>query len=370
MVKFELKATSGIVRAGVIKEAGSSIPTPIRVLNSNELEHSKKIGTSKLALPLLPHPVFEITKYLWPDTITTIIRNGAASSGLQNQIDEISSNAGRRITLFHPIFDRSLAMDERISDVLIEMQLQIDLDRIAIFDRYNSNLNQFEERLRKSVKVIENADTAVEPMLILRMDTDERLFAAKLKLLSKFGINTLNLIYASIRENLQNYRNISRVLNDKDIWIHMSELNKKICNNSSLVQIMPVLGIDSYAMKSRPIPIGKFEKKLRLLKRFDAGTFGLLTPNEHKKLYGEDLNCNCFVDDDRNLKEFVETFQGAELLKSALMCHETCASFEEFQQSRPRIIKNDYYDYLRQKKYAYTPLKKLLKIDLNNKSLN
>ena len=45
MFNFKLEAIDGSVRAGVVKEAGYSIPTPMRVLNSNELEHSKKVNT-------------------------------------------------------------------------------------------------------------------------------------------------------------------------------------------------------------------------------------------------------------------------------------------------------------------------------------
>ena len=369
MFNFKLEAIDGSVRAGVVKEAGYSIPTPMRVLNSNELEHSKKVNTSGLARFTAPHPVFEITKYLWPSTVNTFVKNGAASYGFQKQIEDISNKAGQRITLFHPILDRGLDINDRINDVITEMQLQINTDAIAILDRYNSNPLQFEDRLTKSIRSIEKADSPAEPMPILRLDTDDRLFGEKLKILLKHGIKIANLIYAPIKQNFQNYTNVLKHLKEEDIWIHMSELGRTTCKNSSLIHLMPMFGIDSFAMKSRPLPIGKFEKKFKAIKRFDAGTLGHITPDMHKKLYGEDLNCDCFVDDGRTLTSFIDEFNGAELLKSALICHETYSSYEEFRLSRTKIVRKAYYDYLRQKQYAYAPIKKFLNIDLKNKSL-
>ena len=138
---------------------------------------------------------------------------------------------------------------------------------------------------------------------------------------------------------------------------------------SSPAHIMPLFSIDSYGLNYRPLGFGKFEKKQIIVKRFDFGTLGFLEPDEHKEKYGEDLNCNCFIDKGRKFKEILEVYGGAELLSSALTSHEAVASFIEFIRSRKRIIENDYENYLRSKPYMVLPMKKFFGIDLKQKRL-
>lgn len=356
-------------RAGVIKEAGDSILTPTRVLSSKELDNGEKIQGSNLANPVFPHKIFEVTRQLMPWTVDGFVSNGEASLGLQKQIEKISRSAGTRLTLFHPVLDRRLDIQDRVNDVFVEIQLQSDIDAIAVLDRFNSKPALFEERLVRSMGHIEKAGSASEPMPVLRMDMDDRLFEPKLKAILKHNVKVINLTYASVLLNFQNYVTLMKVMKDKNVWIHMSELRKTFLRKAALPHIMPLFNIDSYALASKRFPIGKVEIKLRTLKRFDAGTLGHLTPDEYREIYGEELNCRCFVDKGRDLSNFIDVFNGAELLTPALACHETTGSHQEFEKGRARIMHDEYRDYLRHKEHLIAPIKRLLKVDLNDRTL-
>ena len=47
-------------------------------------------------------------------------------------------NAGQRITIFHPVFDKSLKTDDRLNSIMIDLQIQSDIDAVSILDDYNS----------------------------------------------------------------------------------------------------------------------------------------------------------------------------------------------------------------------------------------
>ena len=71
----------------------------------------------------------------------------------------------------------------------------------------------------------------------------------------------------------------------------------------------------------------------------------------------------------RTLNDMLKVYNGAQLLKQALACHEACSSYNEFINSRRWIIKKEYKEYLRSKEHIYNPIKKFLKVDLKNKTI-
>ncbi len=373
MFKFKLCGRSMTARAGIIREAGDDITTPIRVLNSREMEHGLSLEKSGLVKLNFPHQIGEVTQYIKSDSIYNMIKNAEASIGLKNQIVEKSKRFNNRITIFHPSLEKNLEINDRINEVMIDIQTQSDIDAISILDKYNSSEKEFEKRLQRSIKQIEESDSIAEPMPVIRLDTDWRKFGGKLKICVNNNINIINLVYAPIKENYVNYSHLINNMCDEDIWLHLSEVGNKIFNKCSLIHTMPLFSIDSFALKSRPLPLGKFKKIKSIPKRFDSNTLGEIDINEHKQMYKNKLNCDCFVDNfmgkKRNLNNFLKVFNGAQLLRQAIACHNTCSSFNEFIYSRDKILENDYRTYLKRKKYIYQPVKKFFKIDLKDSLL-
>ena len=68
-----------------------------------------------------------------------MIKDAEASNGLKNQIANKSDQAGTRITIFHPVFDKSLIISDKMNKVLVELQIQSDINAISVLDEYNSN---------------------------------------------------------------------------------------------------------------------------------------------------------------------------------------------------------------------------------------
>jgi len=365
MIKFNVDTIDNpwnlTVRAGTIKEAGFSMPTPLRVLNTKEIVEAKKIADSNLAIPNFPHPIFELTKYFKPAAIQGLTSNAQASSGLINSINKISLMAGARFTIFHPVLNRTLTVTDEINKKLIALQCACDVDAISIIDEYNSKPLIFRKRLVKSMEQIDNMERPFEPTPTIRMDTDDRKFKDKLKIVFDNDINVLNLIYSNIKEHWANYSYLIKSLRKQDkIWVHMSELNKIQFKKSSLVHTMPLFGIDSYALNYKPLGFGTFNRVPALVKRFDSGTLGYLEPSE----CGENTNCSCFVDNNLPLKQVLDLYSGSDLLSSAMTCHDTVSSLHEFIKSRSNILNQDYRDYIRSKSHMEIPMKKLFNVEI------
>lgn len=384
-MRFEVQKTNKvfnlIVRAGIIKEAGRNIPTPLRVLNSKEIEHGQNLAKSKIVNPHFPHPVYELTRYFKPKTIFGLTKNMETSAALMKTLENLSNLAGNRFTIFHPITDKKVNITDEINQKMIALQIGCNVDAVAILDEYNSTPKKFNKRLEKSIKQIKDDEEALEPMSLIRLDSDEKVFAEKINLVIKNkNVNILNLVYAPIKENFHNYLTLIKLASrnkTKNLWIHLSEVRKTLFKKCLPMHILPLFGIDSYALNNRPIfiipkdnqKIVKPKKKMEM-SRFDKGTLGFIGLKEHKELYGEDPNCDCFVEIKKKLSENIETYRGADLLSSALICHEAVASYRELLKSREKIINQEYKNYLKSKKYLHEPLKKLLKIDLAQQSLS
>lgn len=372
MLKFKINETDMLgARAGTIKDSVFEIHTPIRVLTSNELEHMEKIKPSNLAIPFLPHPIFEIARYFKPQTIYNFIKDADVCCGLQNMITKTSNKAGQRFTKFHPIIDKKITITEEINRKLLELQIQSNLDCIEILDEYNSTPKSFERRVKKSMEVIEDSKDGIvkTPMPSIRMDTDEIKFEQKIKTCIDFGVPAINLIYSSINGNYQNYSFMQKISKDNEVLIHLSEAERTWRGNkkTSMPHLIFKFGIDSVSLKTRPFNFGLIVPTIA--KRFDSKTLGHIPLNEHNKLHGEDPKCNCPICNGKTISEWYKVWNSMGLLSSALKVHETNASLKQAYVSRKYILENEYRKYLRNKLYMKEPFQKLFGIDLYQTTL-
>ena len=371
MFKFKVENNDMGAVAGRIQEAGIWINTPTRALSSKELSHGEKVTNEETTSAEFPHVIYEVNRYFQKRSILSFIKDYQVAYRIQKQIEKDSNKGGNRITLFHPVLDKDLEITEEINSKLIALQLQCNLDAVSILDDYKTSPKIFEERLKKSMKQIDD-DSPIEPMPTLRLDVDEKVFMNKIKVILNNDITLLDVIYAPITKYYTNYVYLSKVIEKYDLWIHMSEVERLWRSNyrTSMMHILPFLGISTFAIKSRPLPFGLFKITMKKAKRFDGRCLGHITNDEHSERYGEDLNCNCFVDKGQTLSNFYESFSGASLLNSALICHETNGSLREFMNFRKEIVSSSCRDYTREKEFLKEPFKRIFNIDLNNKNLN
>ena len=377
MVNFETELIhifkNSTLKAGVIQDCIMKIPTPLRVLNSSELEHGRKIGSKGIAVPNFPHQVFEITKFMKPERLLEFIKNADVSATILNEVKRVSNRAGiYRLTIFHPVVNRKFTITEEINKKLIEMQISSGVDLISILDEYNSSLSNFKKRLEKSMIQIEDSGQYMEPMPTIRIDSDYKLFGEKIETAIAERVKIINITYAAIKQNFTNYSYLINLARQKEkkVWIHMSEVPRRLFRKVPTMHILPLFGIDSYALNSKPFPIGLIKREEVAAKRFDKDTLKYLTLLEHSKLYGDHPNCNCFVEIRDKLSDSLSVFQAAEILSSALTCHEAICSYYELLKFRNAIIKKESKNYLVRKQILIEPIKKLLKIDLAQQELS
>lgn len=377
MVKFETELIhilkNATLKAGVIQDCTMRIPTPLRVLNSAELEHGRKIESKGIAAPKFPHPVFEITKFMKPERLIEFTRDADVSATILNQVKRISDRAGiSRLTIFHPVLNRQFAITDEMNKKLVAMQLASNIDLISVLDNYNSPVTEFKKRLQDSINQINDSEQYAEPMPTIRIDSDYKIFGEKISIAIAEGVKIINITYAGIKQNFTNYSHLVNLARKKEkkLWIHMSEVPRRLFRKIPTMHLLPLFGIDSYALNSKPFPMGLLIKKEVAIKRFDKNTLGFLTLPEHLKLYGDHPNCNCFVEIREKLSEVLSVYQAAELLSSAITCHEAIASYYEMLKFRDSIIKQESRDYLASKQILVEPIKKLLKIDLAQQQLN
>jgi hypothetical protein len=376
MVKFETELIHALknatLKAGIIQDCGMRIPTPLRVLNSAELEHGRKIESKGIASPKFPHPVFEITRFFKPERLIEFTKNADVSAVILKETKRVSERAGiQRLTIFHPVLNRQFIITEEINKKLVAMQIDSNVDLISILEEHNSPVSNFKDRLQKSIQQINDSGQYVEPMPTIRMDSDPRLFGDKIEAVISEGIKIINVTYAGIKQNFANYSYLANLaLNKKkNVWIHMSEVPRRLFRKIPAMHLLPLFGIDSFALNSKPFPMGLVKRKEVAAKRFDKDTLGFLTLLEHQKLYGDHPNCNCFVEVRNKLSDSLSVFQAAELLSSAITCHEAIASYYELLRFRESILKNQSKSYLSSKPLLIEPIKKLLKIDLAQQEL-
>ena len=375
MVKFNVDAKSEIgktgLRAGTITDGGIRISTPTRVLNATELNHGKKISDSGLARDNFPHDLFEINKFMRPQAVSDFISDAEVSATILKQIKKNSASAGNKITIFHPVMNRQMEITDEINTKLIELQLQADIDLIAIMDTYNSEITDLRKRIKSSLERIRALDdNVVTPMLTLRMDSDEKLFLKKLELAVEEELTVINLTYASILENYQNYSAlIDFTEKNSNIWIHMSEVPRKLLRTIPAGHLLPLFGIDTFALDSKPIPMGLIKRTMKEAKRFDRNSLKFLTLKEHVEVYGDSPKCNCFVENREKLSDVMKVYQASQLLSSSLSCHEAVSSHQEMGNLRTAILEEKSKKYLLRKENLLEGIKRLLKIDLAQEKL-
>ena len=195
---------------------------------------------------------------------------------------------------------------------------------------------------------IEDSGQYMEPMPTIRIDSDYKLFGEKIETAIAEGVKIINITYAAIKQNFTNYSYLINLARQKEkkVWIHMSEVPRRLFRKVPTMQILPLFGIDSYALNSKPFPIGLIKREEVAAKRFDKDTLKYLTLLEHSKLYGDHPNCNCFVEIRDKLSDSLSVFQAAEILSSALTCHEAICSYYELLKFRNAIIKKESKNYL------------------------
>jgi len=188
---------------------------------------------------------------------------------------------------------------------------------------------------------------------------------------------------------------VADILSDKDIWTHLSDVQKKLPSSPILPQIhiMPYFSFDTISSYKYPpgarasrqpeevlpivaersdpgggrggivrsddgqvvTPIQDSRRTLENETRFDSSALGFLTRRQHRQLLGESLNCNCFLCRGLDIDGFYDEYgmidgrPARAKLRLHQEVHEIYASHSEFKLVQERLKDCSYTDYLWEK---------------------
>lgn len=390
MIKYKLLGTDEMFgsRAGIIKDVGMEEKTPVRIPNSKEVSHADFIEDKNLATITFHQNIIASVKHFKPMRMGEIIKNSEVWFGFQQSLQKFVSRFDDKKVFFKPIFPdytkdgRKFIFNNDMNKAILEMQLQPlepnynnSMELITINDIHSTSpVEQSVKRFVQSRDYIEDSEGGIskKPVVSLKF-TKEVVFQQKVRELFNNGFDCFDIEYASIVEQLPNYKFLQKFSEDKDVWLNISQVPRTWSGNkkTSMIHLLQPFGFDSYILKlTKPFPPDKpFMIVRKNAKRFDGRTLGLITEAEHRKLHGDDLGDKCPICKNRTLNEFFQVYSGAELLKSALDVHEVFDSQKEFLTSREFVKENKFKNYIKKKLYMVAPIRKIFGFDLNQRPL-
>ena len=134
------------------------------------------------------------------------------------------------------------------------------------------------------------------------------------------------------------------------------------------MHFLQLFGIDMFGVKSGiPLPFGIINVKKKTPQRFDGGSLGLITPKEHKNMYGNAIGCTskCPICKDKaTIKKFYDVYYNADILSPSIKIHESFESLAQFLIGRQNILDNTFRkNYIVKRKFLADAVRGILNQD-------
>lgn len=384
MITAKLENSDFGARQVKIKTEFGSIKTPSRGLISTETHYIDKIINSGKLQGILfepyPHEIYEVVRKEHPKHFR--INDLPNEKYFKKKLDGLKTDLRFQkdaIKLFnyqkpHPFYE----MTVKNNLLLAKLQMEGGLKLIKVWETsvttspqvFGNQLSQFRENLEKA---------GLQIMPVIEMANPDRdNFQGKWKILQDMGIEAVCVTSASVLTNWQNYSFITEFLQDKDMWVHASEVPRKwkSDNITSESHLLQKFGINSTALEifSSFLKKGKisvFDRDPHKQKLFDQYSCGLLSLKDGIKRHGKDLNCSFVCCKDKTRETFYTDYAEVELLPLFANVHEAFNSFYEMQESKQRIQQTDFKNYIKEKYYLNHAVNYLTeKFNVGQKSLD
>jgi len=322
-----------------------NIACPTRVINISEIRTFNVLGlTDKL-----PTHIFEYIKFLDKGKMKKLQKvNGVMSQNVSLALKETRYLHQIGIVKFFPKIPLELELSYDDLITLTDFQIFSHINVIAYPD-YKVRAQTYLRNLDKIAEYTQSKGFSFQIMPYVNTLHNINVFEAKVKGILDREYMSIGL---EIRGGLGIYPQltfIQRQLNDKDVWIHGSNVSPRYPrSNLSHVHLLPYFGIDTFARTIFLPPMNPMTEKN--VTRFDALTLGILKYQTHKEKYGQSLNCTCPVCMDHDLESFYHGAARQVILKTKV--HDVVASSLEFGKAREHIAHGEFKEYLLSKEYA------------------
>ncbi|MHA2142896.1 MAG: hypothetical protein ACXADD_15530, partial [Candidatus Thorarchaeota archaeon] len=285
--------------------------------------------------------------------------------------------------------NQSRAISRRSLRMLMHMQMEAgNTDMISVPDpnRRESNVDKLARALSDSRGILDDLGldrTQLIPQLDL--DTPPEALDNRIEYLVD---NEYDAIAFRYRPNIPSAYTVAESLSEKDVWIHLTGVRKRRMGNQSIIpqiHLMPFFSFDSISsykapagarrtprrgggplptVRERPdpdalpieiVPIRTAAVGIDREVRFDSAALGFLTWEEHLRMIGDSLNCECFLCSGTNVNGFFNSYGFRDgsfsraKFRTHLLVHELFASHSELASSQEYIREASYKEYLWEK---------------------
>ncbi len=362
-VKIINKDESTGIRTIKVKTSQSSFTTPSRTLTSTE--HNYRTGAILPDVGLgsgisisFENPTFEITKQHTIEQMEKFTKKNGALHNAQRDVKAKLNCYEDKFRIYYPRFNKGTKIDFKHLRTLIDFQtIFCEMDTVSILEQHpDQNVDSFSKDLNfLSQQAYAQEAKTVIPYIDFAMDNN--LFIRKYRLLKDMGFKVIGFTNRSLKTYYPNYRFI-REQND-DIWLHCSGINRYWQSNwtTSQIHMLQLFGLDTFSLESKCAICPK-PKPIEEIKRFDSNTMGIISIEDFRKRYHNDLNCNCPVCVNKKLNDYISEYsidrtgvENTNLLDKYCKLHETYCSEKEFTKSQRFIKNNEGKHYIESKEY-------------------
>ncbi len=375
------------MRAGRLSFSGEraeDILTPVRAFTNSDrgnFDKLKQIGLFKNGFDELPNIPF-VVNYSYNTEQLAALHNGNASQNHLRQLKRQVTDG--KLNIFDPAISRNengrlVVIPKKTNDVLMDIQLQAGFKVITVLDeKPSSTAEEFKDRLKEAVKLLQTYEETQKdeekqhlelfPRIDLAMRTDK--FIAKINAINEFGIKGVILKFASVIDNIENYRYLKKIA-DTDLFIHLSEVPRTFPKNDIYVMLSLIIsGADSFSLQSR-FRIDKDDVKAivhKPIKRLDPQIWKF---RQFDNLYSSDekIQC-CAVDKGYTKTEFRKAYNGAQLFITANRMHDSLATNTELLKCRQEAMQGSLKQLLQKKADAAKLMEKMFKVAILSNPLS
>jgi hypothetical protein len=160
---------------------------------------------------------------------------------------------------------------------IVDLQLQCGFDIIAIPEpRVDGDVKEYSKNLTKFSDYVRNRNA--EPMPYIDMVNENNIFREKLKAVADLvpNVRCIGLDFRSYTQFYPNFRAVSEVLGDTELWIHASNVPRIHSQMIPLAQahLPQAYSIDTLALESRQVAAPLKTKQLHRIRKFVEKTLG------------------------------------------------------------------------------------------------
>lgn len=366
-------------------ERAENLLTPVRAFTNSDrgnFDKLKQIGLFKNGFDELANLPFAVN-YSYNTEQLVALHNGNASQNHLRQLKRQVTDG--KLNIFDPVISRNengklVVIPEKMNDVLMDVQLQAGFKIITVLDeKPSSTAEEFKDRLKDARNLLQTYEETQRneekqhlelfPRMDLAMRTDK--FIAKIAAINELGIKGIILKFASIMDNIENYRYLKKIA-ETNLFIHLSEVPRTFPKNDIYVILSLILsGADSFSLQSR-FRIDKDDIKAivhKPVKRLDPYTWKF---KQFDNLYGSDekMQC-CAVDKGYTKTEFRKAYNGAQLFITANRMHDGLVTNTELLKCRQETMQGSLKSHLQKKADAAKMMERMFKVPiLSNPLIN